>query len=270
MLLPTDSNKRLAEWHDPYPITQRMGLVDYCVDMYDHRKRKHVFYINMLKKWYPAQQLEGVNLAEQVDEHILAEDVPTWQPATTDKVGIPTFGKYLTTKEQNNLNDLLEEFEDVLSIKPGKTDLIEHHIVTSTTKPIKLPPYRVPQAYQIMVRQEIQEMLNQGIIEPSVSEWASPIVPILKKDGSLRLCVDYRCLNAISQTNAYPMPRIDDLLDQLEQAHFCQLLISLTDTGKYQWPKLLAIKLLLLPHSASFNLQSCHLGLVEHHPHFSK
>ena len=125
-----------------------MGSVDYCVDMYDHWKPERVFHINMLKKWYPVQQPEGVNLADQVDEHILTEDVPTWQLATIDKVGIPTFGKHLTTKEQNNLNDLLEEFEDVLSIKQSKTDLIEHHIVTSTTKSIKLPPYRVPQAYQ--------------------------------------------------------------------------------------------------------------------------
>ena len=116
--------------------------MDYCVDMYGHRKREHVYHINMLKKW---QQPEGVNLAEQVDEHILAEDVPTWQPATIDKVGMPTFGKHLTTKEQNNLNSLLEEFEDVATkYLTGKTDLIEHHIVTSSTKPIKLPPYRVP------------------------------------------------------------------------------------------------------------------------------
>jgi len=49
-----------------------------------------------------------------------------------------------------------------------------------------------------MVKQEKKDMLDLGIIEPSVSEWAAPIVPILKRDGSLRLCVDYRCLNAIS------------------------------------------------------------------------
>ena len=67
----------------------------------------------MLKKWHPTQQPEGFNLAEQVDKHILTEYVPTWQPATIDKVGISTFGKHLITKEQNNLNDLLEEFEDV-------------------------------------------------------------------------------------------------------------------------------------------------------------
>ena len=86
-LLPTDSNKLLAQGQDPYPIIQQMGPVDYCVDMYDHRKRKRIFHINMLKKWYSAQQPGGVNLAEQVGEHILAEDVPTWQPATTDKSG---------------------------------------------------------------------------------------------------------------------------------------------------------------------------------------
>ena len=60
-----------------------MSAADYCIDMYDHRKHELVFHINMLKKWYPVQQPEGVNRAEQVDEHILSEDVPTWQPATS-------------------------------------------------------------------------------------------------------------------------------------------------------------------------------------------
>ena len=79
----------------------------------------------------------------------------------------------------------MREFADVFSTKPGKTELIEHHIETRDTKPIKIPPYRVPQAFQAMVRQELKEMLNHGIIEPSVSEWAAPIVPIVKRMGPL-------------------------------------------------------------------------------------
>ena len=61
--MPTDINRLLAQWQDPFPIIQQMNPVDYCVDMYDHRKCECVFHINMLKKWYPAQQPEGVNLA---------------------------------------------------------------------------------------------------------------------------------------------------------------------------------------------------------------
>ena len=115
--------------------------------------------------------------------------------------------------------------------------MIEHNIQTGDTKPIKLPPYRAPQALQAMVKQEIKDMLDLGIIEPSVSEWAALIIPILKKDESLRLCVDYRRLNAISQNNAYPMPKINDLIDQLG----CQHLILLGDTCMCQWAKLLTI-----------------------------
>ena len=63
-------------------------------------------------------------------------------------------------------------------------------------------------------------MLDAGIIEPSSSEWASPIVLVNKKDGTLRLCIDYRRLNAESQMDAYPMPRIDDLIDRLGKAKF--------------------------------------------------
>ena len=63
---------------DPYLIIQQMSPVDYFIDTYDHQKCKLIFYINMLKKCYPAQQPEGVNLVEQVHEHILDEDVPTW------------------------------------------------------------------------------------------------------------------------------------------------------------------------------------------------
>ena len=90
---------------------------------------------------------------------------------------------------------------DVFSTKPGKTELIEQHIETGHTKPIKLPTYRVPQAFQAMVRQELKEMLNQGIIEPSVSEWAAPIVPIVKRMGPL----DYVCnnLNGFNKNSKY-------------------------------------------------------------------
>ena len=96
--------------------------------------------------------------------------------------------------------------------------MAEHKIDTGSARPIRLHPYRLPQAYRSDVYQELQEMLAQKI-ESSTSEWADPIVLVRKKDGSLRLCVNYRKLNSASLTDAYPMPRID-MIDQLGKAKF--------------------------------------------------
>ena len=70
------------------------------------------------------------------------------------------------------------------------------------------------------MQQELREMLSEGIVEPSTSEWAAPIVLVKKKDGSFRFCVDYRKLNSVSRADAYPMPRMDELIDNLGQARF--------------------------------------------------
>ena len=74
-------------------------------------------------------------------------------------------------------------------------------------------------------------MEKHGIIEKFSSDWSSPIVLVKKKDGTLRFCIDFRRLNSVSKTDAYPMPRVDDLLDELGQARF----ISTLDLTKGYW-----------------------------------
>ncbi|PKA59160.1 RNA-directed DNA polymerase like [Apostasia shenzhenica] len=68
------------------------------------------------------------------------------------------------------------------------------------------------------LKRQLQEMLNLEFIRPSVSPWGAPVLFAKKKDGSLRLCIDYRELNKITIKNKYPLPRIDDLFDQLKNA----------------------------------------------------
>ncbi|KAK7910159.1 hypothetical protein WMY93_014843 [Mugilogobius chulae] len=130
--------------------------------------------------------------------------------------------------------DLLGVFKDMPSLftaEPGKTTLIEHVIRLKDKNPIRQRPYRVPQQLVAQLRQEIESMLELGVIEPSTSEWCSPVVIVFKKDGSLRICIDFRKLNSISEFDAYPMPRIDDLLDRIGSAAY----ITTLDLCKGYW-----------------------------------
>ena len=86
------------------------------------------------------------------------------------------------------------------------------------TAPISIPPYRMAPAELKELKEQLQELLDNGFIRPSVSPWGAPVLFVKKKDGSLRLCIDYRELNKVTIKNRYPLPRIDDLFDQLQGA----------------------------------------------------
>ena len=122
--------------------------------------------------------------------------------------------------QQQQLNELLREFSDVFSRGEddlGNTPLLEHAI--ETHGPLLRQPYR---RQNPAVRREemaqVQQMLSSNVIRPSNSPWASPVVMVRKKDGSLRFCVDFRQLNTATVKDAHPLPRIDDLLDALHGA----------------------------------------------------
>lgn len=86
------------------------------------------------------------------------------------------------------------------------------------TEPISKTPYRMTAQELVELKIELEELLKKGLIRPSVSPWGSPVIFVKKKDGSLRLCIDYRQLNKVTIKNRYPLPRIDDLFDQVKGA----------------------------------------------------
>ncbi len=96
---------------------------------------------------------------------------------------------------------------------------------------VRSRPYRLPEHKKKVVQSELEAMLEMGVIEESRSDWASPIVLVPKTDGSVRFCVDYRKVNAVSKFDAYPMPRVDELLDRLGTARF----YSTLDLTKGYW-----------------------------------
>jgi hypothetical protein len=97
------------------------------------------------------------------------------------------------------------DVEFVIELQPG-------------TAPISKQCYRMPPKILAKLKNQLQELLDKGYIHPSSSPWGCPALVVKKKDGSLRLCVDYRLLNAVTIKNRYPLPRIDVLFNQLAGA----------------------------------------------------
>jgi hypothetical protein len=87
-----------------------------------------------------------------------------------------------------------------------------------STAPILKRPYRMAANQLAKLKEQLQELLDQGYIYPSASPWGAPVIFVLKKDGMQRMCVDYRSLNEVTIKNKYPLPRIDDMFDQLKGA----------------------------------------------------
>jgi len=117
--------------------------------------------------------------------------------------------------------ETLKDFQDMFvetSKKPGRTSLLKFRIDTGDAVPFKLQPYRVSKAEGDVMEAEIQENLDLGLLRPSTSPWASPVLMIRKPDGGIRFCIDYRRLNDVTIKDCYPMPLIDDILDVLGNA----------------------------------------------------
>jgi len=117
---------------------------------------------------------------------------------------VPVIGTQLTESQKAQLMELLSDFSAVMSGQCGRTSACQHHIHTKRGLPVRQQPYRIPHVYRDSVDKEIEMMLKERIIEPSTSEWASPMVIIKKKDSTIRLCVDYRRLNVETCLDAYP------------------------------------------------------------------
>ena len=133
-----------------------------------------------------------------------------------------------TSKDENNnhapslsVQHLLQEYPEVFEPRttlPPKRNIAHTIPLEQGHKPPFRPIYRLSPLELNEVERQITELLKQGLIEPSSSPFGSPVLFVTKKDGSLRMCIDYRGLNKITIKNKYPLPRMDQLLDALSGA----------------------------------------------------
>ncbi|UYV77349.1 hypothetical protein LAZ67_15000598, partial [Cordylochernes scorpioides] len=128
--------------------------------------------------------------------------------------------KNLSFKEQERLKQILAKYTDLFSSRLGRTNLEKKKIHTEDAKPIKHKPYRVSAKERTIIKDQIDEMLEEGIIRQSSSPWSFPVILVKKRDGKYRFCVDYRKLNEVTVKDVYQIPRIDDVMDTLQGSKY--------------------------------------------------
>ncbi|KAH0764671.1 hypothetical protein KY285_000542 [Solanum tuberosum] len=143
----------------------------------------------------PENLLEPFSVSTPVGESILAEIV--YRDCT------------ISVYHKSTMADLVElymvDFDVILDIIPD-------------TRPISIPPYRMAPTELKELKEQLKDLLEKGLFRPSVPPWGASVLFVRKKDGSLRMCIDYRQLNKVTIKNKYHLPRIDDLFDQLQGA----------------------------------------------------
>jgi hypothetical protein len=118
------------------------------------------------------------------------------------------------------VNEYLDVFPEELPGMPPDRDIEFVIDLVPETSPIAKRPYRMAASELAELKKQLEELQQSGFIRPSLSPWGAPVLFVKKKDGSMRMCVDYRALNEVTIKNKYPLPRIDDLFDQLKGAKY--------------------------------------------------
>lgn len=138
-------------------------------------------------------------------------------PSAMDRMVSPDLSA-LTEPEQERVRSLLQKYNSVFAAHEGDlgcTNLLSHDIPLLDNVPVRQRYRRIPPSEYEAVKAHINQLLKSQVIQESCSPYASPIVLVCKKDGSLWLCVDYRILNSKTRKDAFPLPRIEESLDTL-------------------------------------------------------
>ena len=225
LMIPVKTDKMKLKWSGPYEVKERVGEYDYRIEMEEGKIR--IYHINLMKKYYERENEECGEEEEEMLSAIVTVVNDGDNGMEDDELLMlyngETRGSYkdvlvnpkLDKEKQGELMKLLEEFGDIFSDVPGKTHLVEHEIRLTSNVPVKSKAYPTPYGLQKEIDQEIEMMLQSGIIERSESAYAAPLVVVKKADGTNRLCCNYKQLNQITVFDPEPMMNNEDIFNKL-------------------------------------------------------
>ena len=220
ILLMSDSNSKLySRWTGPAKVRKKVSEHSYDVELMDGTVRR--LHANHLRKF--VERVAAVGIVYETDEEFGDLEYIPSMLANEEEVD-EKFKKldlrHLTERQQEDILKIILKHKEVFSDQPGLCDpkIATHHIkVTANPRdwPKQSRPYRVPPIFRQEVDRQIDELLRNGMIEPSTSPIAHPLVCVSKPDRTIRLCCDNRYINSLTQPDPFPMRLVDDILDQV-------------------------------------------------------
>ena len=232
LMVPKGVDSLTCQWRGPFKVLKQLSATTYLVDA-GGRKPKKV-HRNLMKKHY-LQMMSAVTMLAAEGDNEAEVPVPAQCEEDFEKKWEKmAVSDQLSEEQKKELKQLLQGYDKVFSNTPGDAKVKPFKIETGETKPISQYPRRLPEKWKDKIHDQIKTLMSTGIITASTSPWASPIVPVPKPNGDVRMCIDYRQLNAVTQPDVYPLPRIEQLLDDVSKARYITTL-DLTQ-GYYQFP----------------------------------
>ena len=225
------------QWKGPYEVVEVVNRMDYKIDV---NGVVSTYHANMLKQYVERRnELSHCLLSAEAIESVDDDDIEEFP---LDDCTFPTAKKpesfhdvsisnTLTSEQRKEVETLMNQYPDVLSSLPGRTDQIQHDIKLLTSEPIRTKGYSIPYKTRSVMETEIQDMLDLGVIEPSISPYSSPIVLVPKKDGSVRFCIDFPKLNKVTEFDAEPMPNMEEIINRMSGHKY----LTKMDLSKSYW-----------------------------------
>lgn len=247
VLFPLQGDPFKARFSGPWEIEKKVSDENYVVKTPGRRKKNQLCHVNMLKPFYEREEKGGemkegiksvctVNATIEIEEKWAEEKLSKCEGMVLENSAV--LGNLMSKigpmelEKKKKIVEVIEKYKSLFPDAPRKTNVVVHDVDVGDAEPIKQHSYRVnPQKREIM-RKEIEYMLENDLIEPSESPWSSPCVLVPKPgQDTFRFCTDYRKVNMVTKADAYPIPRIDDCIDNVGNANF----ITKIDLLKGYW-----------------------------------
>ena len=199
VLLPTKTNKLLMSWKGPYEVVEKLSVLDYRIKM---GKKVKTFHINMLRQYIEREDdqlttdvqvcsIAVLDCTSEDTEDNIEGLVESPSICDNESVELLNINPDLTKEEQSQVRQFVTNFASTFTGIPGCTTLLEHDIKLTTDTPVRVKQYPLPFNMMEAAKDEVRDMINLDIVEPSESPYCSPVLIVKKKDNTNRFCIDF-------------------------------------------------------------------------------